>query len=713
MDRKDESECMDSMRISKRQLRKIKKKRNRLTYQVRHKYRTHNFVYYLLLCFAFVLDAIGFLCKLFLKVGACVAVIGCIALGIFYHEGFPTIRSYYVTAESIAENSVESDFQINEGSIVYDTKGEVLANLYDTSFNTYLEYKDIPKDVINAFIAIEDRSFWTNDGVDYKGIVRVGYRYLITKGEEAHGASTITQQLARSTYLTRETSLSRKITEIFLAQELTNRYSKEKIMEFYVNTCNYGNGIYGIESAANAYFDKSASELTLAEVAYLVAIPNRPSYYNPWNNPENAIPRQQKILGDMLELGYISQTSYETAMAQEIVLKDKEFIYNDYLSTYAIDCAVRYLMKLDNYGFRYEFASMDDYNAYQDQYDDDYAYYKQKLYTGGYRIHTTLDKEVYNELQTILDEQLKSYNNELTEDGVYALQGGMTVIDNETHKVIALVGGRSQDDKAKVYSFNRAYQAYRQPGSSIKPLVVYTPALENGWTPNSTVYNIDVTVAKKPGVDAQDLSGPSMSLRSAVEQSKNGVAWQIFDKLSPKKGLSYLQKQQFQRICPDDYNDAASLGGLTYGVSTVEMASAYESIANNGTYYEPTCIDKFYDKSGLDIFEGDVAVEDVYTQEATEQMRDVCSGVLTVGTARNLNWYGVSQMPAFAKTGTTNSSKDIWFCGSTPYYSIAVYVGFDMPRAMDGVYGSSYSGAIWKESMLYLLEDKEVKSFGD
>ena len=370
-------------------------------------------------------------------------------------------------------------------------------------------------------------------------------------------------------------------------------------------------------------------------------------------------------------------------------------------------------MQLDNYEFRYEFNDMDDYSSYQSQYNEDYNVYKQKLYTGGYRIYTSLDKTVYNKLQTIVNDVLATYNNEKTEDGKFALQGAMTVIDNKTHKVVALVGGRSQESDSKVYSFNRAYQAYRQPGSSIKPVIVYTPALANGWTPDTIVHNIDVSVAKKPGVDAQSLSGVSMTLRSAVEQSKNGVAWQIFDALGARNELKYLQKQRFRNICPNDYNNAASLGGLTYGVSTVEMASAYETISNNGTYYEPTCIVKFLDKNDKDIYEKTKPVKDVYTKSATKQMRDICSGVLTVGTAKNLQWYSKSDMPAFAKTGTTNSSKDIWFCGSTPYYSVSVYVGFDTPRAMYGVYGSSYSGAIWKDAMLYLTKDKKVKQFDE
>ena len=317
---------MQSVQISRRRLRKIKRKRSRFSYQVKHKNAKHNIFYYLELLFAYFLDFVRSILRLSFKLGV-FGVICCVIFGVlFYHKGLPILASYYDQVDDIIESSSDSDFHINEGSVIYDNKGNVLANLYDTSFNTYLNYEDIPKNVVNAFIAIEDRTFWTNSGVDYKGIIRVGYRYLLTKGDEAHGASTITQQLARSIYLTREQSMSRKIKEIFLSQGLTKKYSKEKIMEYYVNTCNYGNGIYGIEGASQAYFNKSASELTLAEAAYLAAIPNRPSYYNPWDCIDNAIPRQQKILGDMMQLGFITTSEYEEAMKQKIELKDKEFV---------------------------------------------------------------------------------------------------------------------------------------------------------------------------------------------------------------------------------------------------------------------------------------------------------------------------------------------------------------------------------------------------
>ena len=696
------------LREFKKSVRKQSRKNKSVLYHVRCQQHKPNIVFYSIeFIFALLLDILKFLLKFIFSVcfiGAIVAIIVC------YVVVLPRYKDYQTKSDEIIAQSQDSDFGIKEGSIIYDFNGNVLANLYDTSFCTYLEYDEIPKDVVNAFVSVEDRTFWDNDGVDYKGILRVVYNYVKSDGDEAHGASTITQQLVRSTYLTREVSLDRKFKEIMVSQGITKKYSKAKIIEYYINTCCFGNGVYGIEGASKYYFGKRASELDLAQIAYLCAIPNRPTYYAPKpDDVSNAIPRQQKILGDMLLCGYITQYDYDKAIATDIVVIKPEYECNDYLASYAIDSTVRYLMKLEGYDFKYEFDTMDEYNAYKEQYDTDYAAYKMKLYTGGYRVYTSLDTSVYDNLQSIMNNVLSTYNNDENDDGIYLLQGALTVVDNMTHKVVALVGGRNPVTSG-AYTLNRAYQSYRQPGSSIKPLVVYTPALERDWTADTIVTNIDVSVAKKPGVDAQSLSGTRMTLRSAVEQSKNGVAWQIFDKITPKVGLSYITNQEFSNICLSDYNDSSALGGLTYGVTTAEMATAYSTISNNGEYVSSDCLLHVYDKSDADLYRQPKS-ESVYTKDASDAMIDICKGVLIRGTAANLNWRAKTDMPAFGKTGTTNDNKDIWFCGATPYYSVAVWVGYDTPKTMNGVYGSSYSGTIWKDVMLSLIDGKDVKDF--
>lgn len=616
---------------------------------------------------------------------------------------------YNTKANSILEDSSSEDFTLDQGSTIYDSNGDELTTLSKGTNLTYLEYDDIPEDVINAFVAVEDQSFWTNNGVDLKGIIRVGVNYILSSGEDVAGASTITQQLARNTYLTREVTLDRKLTEIFVAMKMTEMYSKEEIIEYYVNDVNYGNGIYGIQSAANKYFSKDAGELTLSEIAYLCAIPNRPAYYNPLENPDTAIERRDKILGDMLDEGYITESEYEIAINEEIELNVADSSGSTtYLSTYATDCAIRSLMELNGFIFEYEWDTEDEYDSYQEEYNEFYEDMRSLLYTEGYQIYTSLDVDIYEQAQKSLDSGLENFTGTNEEDGLYTVQGAMTIIDNETNKVVAVVGGRSQEDVST--EFNRSYQAYRQPGSSFKPLAVYTPALENGYDENSTLYDIDTSIAKNStSSEIRNMTGTKYSLRSAVEKSINGCAWQLFDILTPSVGLSYITDMQFRKICPNDYYDSASLGGLTYGVTTVEMASGYNCLINHGQYTEPTCIERICDSTGLAIVSDTSVAEtkQVYDETAADTMVDILKGVITNGTASGMNWYGSSDCEVFGKTGTTNNNKDGWFCGGSSYYTIAVWVGCDTPQSISSLQGATYPVSIWKSTMLKLLDGLE------
>lgn len=617
---------------------------------------------------------------------------------------FIIFSKYNAKADEILADSSSADFTIDQGSTIYDANGDELTTLSKGTNLTYLEYEDIPEDVINAFIAVEDQSYWTNNGIDLKGIVRVGISYILSGGEDVAGASTITQQLARNAYLTREVTLDRKLTEIFVAIKMTKMYSKEEIIEYYVNDINYGNGIYGIQSAANKYFSKDASELSLSEIAYLCAIPNRPAYYNPLENPDAPLDRRDKILGDMLEEGYITELEYETAINEEIVLNVAESASStSYLTTYATDCAIRSLMELNGFEFEYEWDSEDDYDSYQEKYDAFYEDMRSLLYTEGYKIYTSLDIDIYEQAQESLDSSLENFTATNEDDGLYTVQGAMTIIDNDTNKVVAVVGGRSQDDVSS--EFNRAYQAYRQPGSSFKPLAVYTPALENGYNENSTLYNIDTSVAKNStSAVIRNMTGTKYSLRSAVEKSINGCAWQLFDILTPSVGLSYVTDMNFSKICPNDYYDSAALGGLTYGTTTVEMASGYNCLINHGEYTEPTCIEYICSSAGSIIVTEASSSEtkQVYEQTAADTMVDILKGVVTNGTASGMNWYSSSDCEVFGKTGTTNNNKDGWFCGGSSYYTIAVWVGCDTPQSISSLQGATYPVSIWKSTMLKL-----------
>jgi membrane peptidoglycan carboxypeptidase len=626
--------------------------------------------------------------------------------GAVIYKIYPMYEEYSQEAKKAIEDSNTNTFKRNLTSYFYDDEGNLLTELSGNGSKIYLTFEEIPENVINAFIAVEDRTFWTHKGIDPKAIVRVSLEFVTSKGETVHGASTITQQLVRNVFISKEVTIERKIKEICYALEVEKKYSKEEIMEFYVNNIYFANNCYGIEAAAQFYFDKPAKELSLNETAYLCAIPNSPAYYDPLKNSSNALPRRDKVLKDMQECEFITETQRIQALREDLVLNEKKPVeIKDYETTYAIDCAIRYLMKLDGFLFRYSFATMEDYNFYMETYNQAYERIRAELYIGGYVVTTTLNKEKQTLLQESVDNAL-AFDEELAENGQYAFQGAATVINNETGKVEAIVGGRTQN--SSTYTLNRAYQSYRQPGSSIKPLIVYLPALERGYTDRSTVTEINVEKAKEEPEKVLEMYGTKMTLRSAVENSKNGAAWRLFCEITPEAGLNYLQEMSFARIVPDDFYPAASLGGFTYGVTTVEMANAYSCMVNHGRFQQTDCIVSILDKYGEELYEP-YETRQVYVSEQTELMIDILKGVITKGTARKMGWK--STVEAAGKTGTTNNSKDGWFVGVTPDYSMAVWVGYDMPRELSNLYGGSYPAQIWKDTMEMLVQDTEHEHF--
>lgn len=619
-------------------------------------------------------------------------------------------------AKDLVDSSTPDTFRLAQTSYIYSDDGTQLAALAESEDATYLSYEDIPADVVNAFVSVEDRTFWNNSGVDYKGILRVCVNYVKTKGQVAEGASTITQQLARGTFLSNEKTISRKIKEIFIARQLTKKYTKEQIMEFYCNSCCFANGIYGVEDASQKYFGRSVSDLSLSETAYICAIPNRPEYYNPLKNSENAISRRNKILQDMYECDYITKDAGDAALAENITVaevSDEEDTFYNYEATYAINCAIRYLMKQDGFEFKSHFEDDADYDTYNAYYDEMYKQAKHKLYTGGYKVTTTMNLKAQKNLQKIFDKEL-AFNTKVDEStGIYQFQGAMTVIDNETGKVVAMIGGRSQDELQQTYSLNRGFQSFKQPGSSIKPLVIYTPALEEGYDANSTLTEIDVKAAKKSTSEKiSKMSGQKMSLRYAVEDSKNGCAYSLYNIITPKVGLSYIENMNFSKIVQQDYTLSSGLGGLHHGTNTVEMANAYSTLENHGEYRQADCISSILDASGNEIYE-EPESKTVYTRSASDQMTDILEGVLnsSAGTAKGLKWSSASDVAAAAKTGTTNDNNVAWFCGYTPYYTISVWVGYDYPKSVKGLWGNTYPAYIWKEAMLYMIDGKDEADF--
>lgn len=625
------------------------------------------------------------------------------AVAYYYAGGYAAkVSAMKTEAVSMVSHSSKDTFRKSQTSIAYDINGKTLSVLKGEKDVYYIEYEDIPIYVKQAIISTEDKRFYKHNGIDYRGIMRAVVA-MIQDGEVTQGGSTITQQLARTVFLSNERTWERKIEEMYIAVELEKKYSKEEILEFYLNNVYFANGYYGIEAAAQGYFGTDVSHLSLSQMIYLCAIPNNPTLYNPLTHADKTQARRDRILKSMLEDQVISESSYQTAVAEQIKTTEPEEIKNNYAETYTYYCATRALMELEGFEFQTVFSDDEEKTAYERKYQSLYDACNAKLFTGGYRIYTSLDLDAQSQLQASVDEVLAGFG-EKSDEGIYELQGAAVCIDNTTGMVRAIIGGRSQDD-IEGYTLNRAFQSFRQPGSAIKPLIVYTPALERGYTPDTTV--VDEPIADGP-VNGDGTYSGAMSLRQAVARSKNTIAWKIFEELTPEVGISYLEEMGFSNLDANDKRLPASIGGFTNGVSPLEMAKGYATIKNDGGYRNPTCIMKITNADGEVIYQADQTASVIYKENACRQMTDMLQTVITSGTGRG---YSLGMMPCAGKTGTTNDNKDGWFVGYTPYYTTSVWVGYDIPKEVPGLGGGTYPGKIWHSFMSWLHDGLEPVDF--
>ena len=645
---------------------------------------------------------ISYLLVVFLLIG----VIG----GYFIYEKFgKKLLAYREEAIELVENSSEKTFRQDETSVVYDTNGKKLREVTGEKEVYYKTYDEIPAYFVEAMVSVEDRRFYEHHGVDYEGIARAAYILFKNDGNITQGASTITQQLARGVFLTNEVSYERKIKEIFIAWELEKKYTKQEILEYYLNTIFFSNGYYGIGAAAKGYFNKDLDELSVSEVAFLCSIPNSPTYYDPRRNYDHTIERRNKILKDMYKQGYLNDVELQMALDEDIKLAEPEQISHDYIETYTNFCATEALMKAAGFEFQYKFDTIEEQQAYNKQYREAYDTYYATLYTGGYQIYTSFDPDKQKMLQDTVDEVLSVDEEKNTDTGIYNLQGAATCIDNSNGRVVAIVGGRTQNE-IKGYSLNRAYQSARQPGSTIKPLIVYTPQLERGYTPSTVVDDTDFEDSNMPENSGRSYSGMT-SLAAAVAASKNVVAFRLFEQLTPEVGADYLLNMDFNYLTIEDrHNMAACLGGLTYGATTVEMASGYSTIENDGEFRKPSCIISITDAQGNVIVDDKIESKQVYELNASRMMTSMLQGVFTGGTASGL---GIPGMSCAGKTGTTDNNNDGWFCAYTPYYTTSVWVGYDTPQSTRGLWGSTYPGRIWHDYMTQIHEGLTDIGFPD
>lgn len=575
-------------------------------------------------------------------------------------------------AKQIVAASTVDTFRESGTTVIYDAEGNELCTMRESKDMYYVDISQIPEGLQDAFVVMEDKDFYKHKGIDFKAIIRA--IIANTENDEiVQGASTITQQLAKNIFLSQEVTWERKVKEIFVARELEKKYSKKQILEFYLNNIYFANGYYGVGAAAKGYFSKEAGELSLSEQAFIAAIPNNPTRYNPLTNFDKTKERRDNILTRLYNDDYINSMNYYTAVDSEVVLSQQPVASkNNSVETYARHCATEGMMQANGFVFRTNFTSDYDYEEYRRLYEESYTIFQQKLLSGGYMVYTSIDMGLQEKLQSAVDDNLKNYTSQ--KDGVYEMQSSTTCIDNTTGNVVAIVGSRSQELEG--YTLNRAYQSYRQPGSSIKPLIDYLPYLEKGNNPDTIVTDEYIQDGPK---NADETYMGNITLRTAVSLSRNTVAWNILKEIGTRVGSSYLINQGFHKVWMDKEYNAISIGGFTYGVSTEEMAGAYATIANDGDYRRATCIVSIIDRHGKMVYDTSNRAQKIYDTEACRMMTDMLKSVVTDGTGRGAV---PDNVIVAGKTGTTNSNYDSWFCGYSAYYTVAVWQGYDYPASI-------------------------------
>lgn len=626
-------------------------------------------------------------------------------IGYYYFGGYADIvKQLKKEAVAIANASSKEDFVPSQTSVLLDANGNLISEKSGEKEAAYLMYEDIPSSFVTTIISIEDKKYYKHHGVDVKAVFRAAKAFVVNH-KITQGGSTITMQLAKLAYIEPSKDWQYKVKQIFVATELEKKYSKSEILEFYLNNIYFANGYYGIAAASEGYFNCEAKDLDTSQVAFLLAIPNSPTYYDPFVNFDNTIKRRDLILENLWEDGKITDAEYERALKEAIILNPAPktgSVWNNYVDTYAYHCATKAMMELQGFEFCYYFDSKKDEANYREEYEELYAACQKELYTGGYKIYTSIDLTKQTLLQKAIDEELQDFT-EVNDEGIYKMQSAGVCIDNETGCVVAIVGGRGQD--FTTYTLNRAYQSHRQPGSAIKPLIVYTPSFERGYEPTTIVLDEQTEEGPK---NASGTYAGEVELSYAIWHSLNTVAWNLYEELTPETGLSYLKQMNFSDIVATDYVLPTALGGFTTGVSPLEMAAGFATIENDGLYRTPTCVVKIVDSNENVIYQHQMLQEVIYTETASRMMTNCMIGVLEEGTGKNMR---LEYMPAAGKTGTTNNRKDGWFVGYTRYYTTSIWVGCDIPEEVEDLAGNTYPGRIWKSYMDTINNDLPYLDF--
>lgn len=630
-------------------------------------------------------------------VGTVFRVIGTILL-ILLVTGlvFLCIFAYYVKNCLSTELDVElDDFTLSLSSSILYQDGEgnwqKLVSLSGTENRIWVDYEDIPKYMEHATVAIEDQRFYKHKGVDWYRTTGAFVNMFLSMRND-FGGSTITQQLIKNLTKQDDITVQRKLLEIFQALEFEKSYDKQEIIEWYLNVVYFGEGCNGIYTAAETYFGKTPAELSLAECASIVGITNNPSRYDPFISETNNKQRQETILWEMYDQGYISKAEYDEAVAEELVFArsadeaGSQTVYSYYAEA-VIEDVLQDLM--EQKGVSYDTA-------------------KTLLYSGGYQIYSCYDAGI----QGAIDEYYTNLDNLPQHPSAKGqqFQSAIVILDPYTGEIKGLSGGTGA--KTINFGLNRATQAKRPPGSSFKPIAVYGPAMELGLITQYTQVN-DSPKIKLSGTSwyPSNSGGGNygvITIREGLQRSLNTVSAQILDKLTPRASYEFLKGKLGVTSMIDADCDYAplALGQLTNGITVREMAQAYSAFVNDGIFTYSRTYNYITDSAGNVVLENPARTIVAYKANTAWNMTDMLCNAVNAGTGTEAR---LSNMPVAGKTGTTTANRDRYFVGFTPYYVAAVWTGYDTPENMN--FSGNPAAQIWKLVMAPIHENLEYKAF--
>ena len=580
----------------------------------------------------------------------------------------------FLTASMNTKSDLADDIRPPASSLVYDSDGNEIATIHAAENRMPVKLDQVPQNLQDAFVAVEDNRFYDHIGVDPRGIARAIWANL--RGRTvSEGGSTITQQLAKNAYLTQDRTLKRKIQEVFLALRLEHQYTKSEILELYLNQIYFGQGAYGVQAAARTYFGKDVEDLTLNECAMLAGIPKSPNYYSPLNNLQAAQERKATVLDQMVKYGYLdSATAEKTKQEKPDLVKPDPAKDDKGEASYFVDYVTQKL--IDKYG-------------------------ADAVYKDGLQVYTTIDMD----MQRAAEKAMKGLpSGRKDSNGVQQPQGALVALDPHTGYVKAMVGGRGTDQ------FNRATMAERQPGSAFKPFV-FAAALENKFSPSTVINDSPIKIGDwEPQNDEHTFSG-AVTMRQVAQHSMNVPTVKIAQKLGIEKVLYYAQEMGISTLVMDgphnDKNLASALGGLTKGVTPLELTSAYGTFANKGVHVDPVVIVKVLDRNGKVIDEANPEQHNVISESSAADLTSMLQDVIRAGTGRRAS----IGRPAAGKTGTTSDYHDAWFVGYTPDLVASVWIGNDDNTSLGGIYGGTVPATIWKDFMTEALKGTPAKDF--